>query len=219
MTDREAPQALVPAECDLRDFAFMPLQVERLRRSKAWLKCKRNPALAFYMVNLWTASWHDVPAGSLEDDDDVLADLAMCDPSKWEKVKTDALHGWVAGGDGRIYNPTVCEQARVAWDSKLDQRWRTECARIKKHADRHKIVLPRPTFDDWMSAGCPQGQRLYVPRDTEGTAEGQSGETASKGKGEGQGQGQGQEQQQRYKNGRADSASHTADRSSQESDI
>lgn len=119
MTDSQAPSDLVPAGCDLRDFAFMPLQVERLRRSKAWLKCKRNPALAFYMVNLWTASWHDVPAGSLEDDDDVLADLAMCTKRRWSIVRDDVLKEWVPIGDGRIYNPAICEKALVAWSAKV----------------------------------------------------------------------------------------------------
>lgn len=182
-----APPPLVPADCDLTDFPFMPLEIARLRRSKAWLKAKRNPALAFYMVNLWTASWHDKPAGSLENDDDVIADLAMCDPAKWDKIKADVLHGWVLCDDGRLYNPTVAEKAREAWDAKLDQRWRTECARIKKHADRHHLSLPRPTFDEWLSLGCPQGQRLPVPRDTSGTGNGQGGETRSKGEGQGQG--------------------------------
>lgn len=181
---------LTPPDCDLTDFPFMPLQVERLRRSKAWLICKRNPALAFYMVNLWTACWHDTPAGSIEDDDDVLADLAMCDPAKWLKIKADVLRGWVKCDDGRLYHPTVSEKAVEAWESKRDQRWRTECARIKKHNDRHGTKIPRPTFDEWVSAGCPQGQRLPVPRDTGGTGEGQGGETASKGEREGQGQGE-----------------------------
>lgn len=169
----------------------MPLDIQRLRRSKAWLKAKRTPALAFYMVNLWTASWHDVPTGSLEDDDDVLADLAMCDPVKWDKLRKDVLHGWVKCSDGRLYNPTVVEKAQEAWNSKLDQRWKTECARIKKHNERHGTSFPRPTFEEWMSQGCPQGQRLPVPRDTSGTADGQGSETQSKGEGEGQREGQG----------------------------
>lgn len=195
-TATDSTPRLTPAGCDLRDFAFMPLHVMRLRRSKAWLKAKRKPELAFFMLNLWTASWHEVPAGSLEDDDDTLADLAMCDPAKWSKVRAEVLHGWISGPDGRLYHPTVCEAALTAWDAKLDQRWRTECARIKKHADRHKIKLPRPTFDEWVEQGCPTGQRLPVPRDTDGTEVGQGGETRSKGEGEGQREGEGEGQGQ-----------------------
>jgi hypothetical protein len=187
----DLPEPLTPSECDLRDFPFMPLDIQRLRRSKAWLKAKRNPALAFYMINLWTASWHDVPTGSLEDDNDVLADVAMCDPVKWDKLRTDVLHGWVKCSDGRLYNPTVAEKALEAWDSKLDQRWRTECARIKKHNERHGTAILRPTFEEWTSQGCPSGQRLPVPRDTTGTSQGQDGEMGSKREGEGQREGQG----------------------------
>lgn len=187
---------LTPPDCDLTDFPFMPLEVARLRRSKAWLICKRTPALAFYMLNLWTACWHERPAGSLEDDDDVLADQAMCDPAKWDKVKADVLRGWVLCDDGRYYHPTVCEKVVEAWNAKLDQRWRTECSRIKKHNDRHGTNVPRPTFEEWLSADCPQGQRLPVTRDNDGTGGGQVGETRSKGQGEGQGEREGQGQGQ-----------------------
>jgi hypothetical protein len=59
------PDPLVPADVDLRDFPWMPVDIHRLRRSKALLICKRRPELAFYMINLWTASWHEKPAGAL----------------------------------------------------------------------------------------------------------------------------------------------------------
>jgi hypothetical protein len=190
----DLPPPLTPPGCDLTNFPFMPLDVSRLRRSKAWLVAKRNPALAFYMINLWTASWHDHPAASLEDDDDVLADLAMCDPHKWSKIRDDVMRGWVKCSDGRLYHPVVAEKAIEAWDSKLDQRWRTECGRIKKHNDRHGTNLSRPTFEEWTDSGCPSGQRLPVPWDNSETSEGQSRETHSNRKGEGQGHRQGQGQ-------------------------
>lgn len=177
------PAPLTPPECDLRDFPFLPLDVARLRRSKAWLKAQRKPALGFYAVNLWTASWHEVPAGSLEDDDDVLADLAMCHLAKWRQVREEVLRGWLKCSDGRLYHAVVAEKARCAWDKKLQQRWRTECGRIKKHNQRHEMSLPIPGYEAWLSAGRPQGQPLPVP-----------GEPGSKGEGEGQGQGQGQGQ-------------------------
>jgi hypothetical protein len=96
MSERLSPWPMVAPDVDLTDFKFMPLEVARLRRSKAWLICKRRPALAFYMLNLWTASWHERPAGSLEDDDDVLADAAMCPPERWpEVVPAKRAAAWV----------------------------------------------------------------------------------------------------------------------------
>src|SRR5947207_1458685 len=60
----ELPAPLVPVEVDLRDFAFMPLEVSRLLRSRTWLKARRRPEIGFYLVNLWAGAWHEVPAAS-----------------------------------------------------------------------------------------------------------------------------------------------------------
>ncbi len=125
----DIPDPMTPADCDLRDFPFMPLEVQRLRRSKAWLVAKRDPAIAFYMINLWAASWHEVPAASIEDDDDVLCDLAACDPKVWPKVREKALRGWVKCSDGRLYHPVVAEKALDSWARKRAQREKTEAAR------------------------------------------------------------------------------------------
>ena len=92
MSDEPAP--LTPPGCDLIGLDYMPLFVRRLRKSKSWLMAKRQPELGFYMVNLWTAAWSEVPAASLEDDDDVLADAAMCSPDEWEHVREQVLQGW-----------------------------------------------------------------------------------------------------------------------------
>lgn len=123
------PDPLVAAEVDLRDFAYMQFDVYRLRNSKAWRVCKRDPAMAFYMMNLWLASWHEVPAASLEDDDEALADYAMCDMKKWSKIKATALRGWIKCSDGRLYHSTVAEKALAAWERKIAQRDRTQKAR------------------------------------------------------------------------------------------
>ena len=121
MTD-SLPEPLTPADCDLRDFGFMPLEIERLRRSKAWVLAKREPGLAFYMLNLWAAAFHEHPAGSLEDDDDVLIAAAECEPRRWRKVRDKILRGWIKCSDGRLYHPVVAEKALEAWIEKLGQR-------------------------------------------------------------------------------------------------
>lgn len=171
-------EPLVPSEVDLRDFAFMPLEVARLRRSKAWLIAKRKPEVGFYMMNLWCAAWHDVPAGSLEDDDDVLADLAMCSPARWAKVRDDALHGWVRCDDGRLYHPTVAEKALQSWEAKKAQRQRTEAARTAREQKK--------------SQSLPGGDTRNVtkPATTPVTKSVTDNVTESKGEGEGEGEGQ-----------------------------
>src|SRR3990167_1804461 len=137
-------EPLVPPEVNLRDFPFMPLEVARLRRSKGWLVAKRNPELGFYMLNLWGASWHETPAASLEDDDDVLADAAMCDPKRWAKIKEAVMHGWIKCDDGRWYHPTVAEKAMEAWVAKRKQRKRTEAATKARQATMTVHNLKKP---------------------------------------------------------------------------
>lgn len=188
-----APDPLTPADCDLKDFPFMPLDVSRLRDSE--LASNETPEACWAAVLLWSASWHQVPAGSMPNDEMWIATQARYAirgkiDKAWKDVRAGALRGWVECTDGRLYHPVVAEKARDAWKAKLEQRWRTECSRIKKHNDRHEGAnVPKPTFDEWMSLGCPQGQPLFVPRDKAGNSEDKPRDNASKRQGEGQGQG------------------------------
>lgn len=155
------PLPLTPEGCDLRDFAFMPLDVVRLRDSDF---AAISDAEAFRAgLLLWCASWHQVPAASLPDDDVVLARLAGFGRvvKEWQKIREEALHGWVKCSDGRLYHPVIAEKAADAWQSKLLQRWKTECARLKKECQRKKCPYNPPAFEEWLS----RGQAGFVPRD------------------------------------------------------
>lgn len=184
----------------------MPLDVARLRDSE--LASNETPEACWAAVLIWAASWHQVPAASIPDDDMWIAKVAGYQlrgriDKAWARVRQGAMRGWIKCSDGRLYHPVVAEKARDAWQAKLEQRWRTECARIKKHNDRHEGAnVPRPSFEDWIAAGCPTGQPLHVPKDTHQCPQGQGAsvprETASKRQGEGQRQGQGQGQGDSY---------------------
>lgn len=199
MADSQLPEPLTPPDCDLRDFAFMPLDVARLRDSD--LAVKADGESFRCAVLLWCASWHQVPAASLPDDDDVLAQLAGFGRVKkeWLRCRDGALRGWVMCSDGRLYHPVVAEKAVEAWRAKMVQRWKTECARIKKHNQRHGTDHPVPGLEEWLSRDCPQGQPMDVPGTKKNVPSdrvaGPTGrhpdvprETHSKGQGEGQGQ-------------------------------
>jgi hypothetical protein len=87
----EFQQPPVPADCDLRGFEFMPLVTTSLRGSRTWLRFRQRPDLAFCYLNLLTAAWQSLPASSLEDDDLVLADAAMCDLGRWLEVRSEVI--------------------------------------------------------------------------------------------------------------------------------
>ncbi|MCA0451842.1 MAG: YdaU family protein [Proteobacteria bacterium] len=190
MTDALPPPP-VPADCDLRGLPFMPLHIDRLQKSKAWLRCKRTPALAFYLLNLWMRAWQEAPASSLEDDDDVLADAAMCPPSEWATVRDEALRGWTKCSDGRLYNPTVAELARDAWEERVKYRQRTEAARRAREEKRNSNVAEnateaKPPRKSSVTEKAPTVTTSVTALKGEGQGEGQ-GECKGKGQGEGQG--------------------------------
>lgn len=156
---------LTPPECDLQDYKFMPLHVARLRDSD--LAAEEAPEACWYAVLLWAASWHQIPAGSLPDNDAVLAKLIGLgrDVKTFRKHKAGAMRGFILCDDGRLYHPIVAEQALTAWQSKLQQRWRTECARIKKANQRNGTEDPAPTFEQFLSLEKTEGHTGPVPRD------------------------------------------------------
>jgi hypothetical protein len=121
---------LTPIDCDLRDFAFMPLDVVRLRDSD--LAAVPDAEVFRAAVLAWCASWHQIPAASLPDDDAVLARLLGYgrDVKSWMKLReAGALRGFRKCSDGRLYHPVVAEKAIDAWEAKKAQRDRTRKAR------------------------------------------------------------------------------------------
>lgn len=107
---------LVPQGVDLRGFAFTPVEFDRLFKSETWLLSTSAEKVA--AITLWGRSWAQVPAGSLPNDDRMLAHLSDAGPA-WKKVKGMALRNWQLASDGRMYHPVVCEKALEAWLEKL----------------------------------------------------------------------------------------------------
>ncbi|MGL4651555.1 MAG: DUF1376 domain-containing protein [Caldilineaceae bacterium] len=132
------PDPLVSTEVDLRDFAFMPLDVVRLRDSGLTAKASGDEFRA--AVLLWCASWHQQPAASLPNDNEELANLCGYGRAmrEWSKVRAGALRGWIECSDGRMYHLLVAAKARDAWLSKLAQRARTEAARKAREEARQR---------------------------------------------------------------------------------
>lgn len=194
------PLPPVPADADLQDFPFMPLHVARLRDSD--LAAEEEPEACWYAVLLWAAAWHQLPAGSLPDNDTVLMRLAGLgrDKKTWQRNKSGAMRGFVLCEDGRFYHPVVCEQVNEAWDSKIRQRHRTFCAAVRKHNERNaRKKVETPSFDEWTALGRPEklaevvallsrAKPDDVTRDIEGCHGDVARETPSKRQGQGQGQ-------------------------------
>ncbi|GBQ90067.1 DUF1376 domain-containing protein [Gluconobacter albidus] len=126
------PEPMTPNDCDLRGLPFMQLDVVRLIDSDLFALSTGEEFKA--AVALWCKSWLQVPAASLPDDDRVLAHLSAAG-SRWKKVKSLALRGWIKCADGRLYHPTVAEKALHAWKARTAQRERAAKRWQKKDED------------------------------------------------------------------------------------
>lgn len=149
---------IIPNNIDLRSFEFMPLDVVRFRDSDFAALVSAEAFRAGFM--LMCASWHQVPAGSLPNDDRILSNLAGFGRvvKEWKKYKDEALHGWVLCDDGRYYHPVVCEKAIESWNSKQEYNYKKFTERLRKAnlklGEQEQIVIPN--FDLWINAGMPE---------------------------------------------------------------
>lgn len=115
------PLPPVPADIDLRSYQWMKLDLSRLHSSD-FIHLASNEEFGA-AVKLWTESMRQVPAGSLPNDDKILACLAgyRGSPRRWMKVRTMALHGFSLCSDGRLYHPVLAEMVLDAWGNKTQQ--------------------------------------------------------------------------------------------------
>lgn len=130
---------LTPPDCDLRDFAFMPLDATRLLDSDLFALATGEEFKA--ALALWCKSWLQIPAASLPNDDRVLAHLSGAGP-KWKKVKDMALRGFLLCDDGRLYHRTVAEKALEAWEKRgaFQERQANKTARQQRWRERVKEI-------------------------------------------------------------------------------
>ncbi|MBY0391729.1 MAG: YdaU family protein [Novosphingobium sp.] len=138
----ELPEPLTPADCDLRDFQFMPIDIVRLFGSR--FHAVASDAEWRAGITLWLKSFHQVPAASIPDDEVELARLAEFgrDLKSWRKVRTVALHGWVKCNDGRFYHPVVAEKAAEAYRKKEFYRDRSKKANAKRWGNKDNSDEP-----------------------------------------------------------------------------
>lgn len=150
-----APPPPVPATADLRDFPSMLLDVVRLRDSDL---AAEDSAEAFRTAVLsWCAAWHQVPAGSLPDDDAKLARLLGYgrDVRSWKRARaTGGLRGWTLHRDGRLYHPVVTEKVLEA----LERSSKTQRALAKARAAKASKIETNPSDP-------PSGARVAVQRE------------------------------------------------------
>ena len=119
----------------------MPLDVARLRDSDLVGMASGEEFRA--AVLLWCAAWHQIPAGSLPDNNRVLARLAGFgnNVESWMKCRAMALKNFLICNDNRLYHPVICDKVLEAL-SRQQQASSAAKARWGKEKPSHTGALP-----------------------------------------------------------------------------
>lgn len=146
------PEPLVSSDVDLRGFSGFMLDVDRLLASELIALGKPEEICAALM--LWCRAWKQTPPASLPDDDRILAAFSGTGRN-WSKVKALALRGFIKCSDGRLYHKVLAQEAKEAWDRRLQhievveakttrqQRWRERIKAASEQLRVMGIVPPR----------------------------------------------------------------------------
>jgi|SRR5215472_2213172 len=133
------PDPPLGRDVDLREmFSYLPLDVAQLRDSDTWTIATGDEARACIM--LWCYAWHQVPAGSIPNDDRILA-VQSGAGDKWPAVKAVATRGFVECSDGRLYHIELCKKALKAWNIRKKQ---SEGGRAGAQARYGNVVSLKP---------------------------------------------------------------------------
>lgn len=111
-TDLPTPPApLVPPDTDVSLLAGFMLNVDHLLASE--LVAIGTPEECWAALMLWCRAWKQIPAGSLPNDERVLASFSGAG-RRWPKVREVALRGFVRCTDGRLYHRFLCAEVQRA---------------------------------------------------------------------------------------------------------
>jgi hypothetical protein len=182
------PDPLTPPDCDLRDFAFMPLEVLRLRDSD--LAALPDPEAFRAAVIAWCVAWHQVPAASLPNDDGALCRLLGYgrDMKGWQRIReAGGLRGFVLCADGRLYHHVVAEKANESWAKKLAQRERSRKGNASRWGQRDASQEDGRAIQEGLS-GDPGGKRPSFRKDKSRIPQGLPADPKGQGEGEREGE-------------------------------
>jgi len=105
VSDMDPP---IPDDTDLRGVRWFKLDMVSLLNSDFMQLASPEEFKAAFL--LWTKSIHQVPAGSLPNDEAILAKLAGGYDYRrkpWQRIREMALYGWELCSDGRLYHHAV----------------------------------------------------------------------------------------------------------------
>lgn len=127
---------IVVTDTNLADYESMPFSVQMLTRSS--LALSESPVVYKATIMLYAESWHQVPPGSLPNDDLALAILCGLG-NDYPALKSKVMRDWFLCSDNRLYNYTVAARVNKGLDHKQEKNKVREGWSYKRRRTRSKV--------------------------------------------------------------------------------
>jgi len=88
--------------------AGLLVEVARALGSDTWAKASDDER--HWLWSIWLLSWVQVPMGSWQDDDEVIARKIGVSLARFRKSRHVLMRGWKNHDDGRLYHPVITEK-------------------------------------------------------------------------------------------------------------
>ena len=128
---------------DLSSMTYMPLMIKEFVASRLV-----NGVKSIYSINnlaLCASAFHQVPAGSVPDDDIEIATMSGFRGSdeEFQQAKAVILRGFIKHADNRWYHPFVVRRSIEIWDKNEHQRERYRSQTEKANEARRRAAAER----------------------------------------------------------------------------
>ena len=154
MVSNELPAP--PYAADIKANGYRPeVDWQRIKASKTWRLCP--PEQRNNLLRLWMECWNEVPAGSWEDDDEIIAAAIDMPIRLFQAHRDQLMRGWYLADDGRLYHSVVAEMVVAMVDKRRDiaKRVRDHRERQKQHGQTEAKTAPYPVSNEGVTRYQP----------------------------------------------------------------
>ena len=123
---RELPEPPYPPNTTTNGWKPL-IDLPRIKASRTWLLCPQQ--YRPWLLLLWVECWDSIPAGSMPDDDELIAIRLGMEFGEFERAKRYLLRGWRLHSDGNLYHAYITDQ--VVNDMLKKRRLSAE--RVRRH--------------------------------------------------------------------------------------
>lgn len=119
---------------------------QRIKSSKTWRLCPSDQKNN--LLRVWLDCWNEVPAGSWENDSELIAAAIDVPPRIFEAHRDILMRGWVLHSDGRLYHPVITTMVQGMVDMRTGYAERARRARDKKKQELESKNAKNVTRDN-----------------------------------------------------------------------